>query len=56
MNLLNGNYQIIDISGKVVKSGDFDHSEIDIQTISKGSYILKLTQDKRILTTRILIQ
>jgi hypothetical protein len=53
---LNGNYQIIDISGKVVKSGNFDHSEIDIKNISKGSYILKLSQDKRILTTRILIQ
>lgn len=45
------NYEIMNISGRVLKSGLIDGSKISIESLSKGSYLVrvKTTQDKYIL-------
>jgi hypothetical protein len=51
-----GNYQIIDLTGKIVKSGKLNKPNINIVSLNEGAYILKLEQENRILTSRFLIQ
>jgi hypothetical protein len=51
-----GYYEIIDLTGKIVKSGTLNQPNINIEPLSEGAYIFKLEQENRIFTTRILIQ
>ena len=42
-------YQILDFSGRLIKKGDLKEKMIDIRSLTKGNYILKInTEEKKI--------
>jgi len=45
-DLLNSNYQIISVTGAVVKSGIINGNKIILNNLSKGIYIIKVIDDK----------
>jgi len=53
---LNTEFKIYSILGKVVKQGKITSSQITVSDLSKGSYILKVTDDKKIVTKKLVIQ
>ena len=57
-NLNSGKIQIINLLGKTCLSGAFASSpvEIDVSGLYEGLYILKITQSKQQLTTRIIVK
>jgi ELWxxDGT repeat protein len=53
---LNSSYKIYSILGQVVKEGVITSSQISVSGISKGNYILKVSQDDKIATQKLIIQ
>lgn len=49
-------FEIIDLSGKIVKSGELNTNKISVESVQTGSYILKLTNHNKTAITRILVQ
>lgn len=53
---LNSSYKIYSILGQVVKEGTITSSQISVSGISKGNYILKVSQDDKVATQKLIIQ
>ena len=53
---LNSSYKIYSILGQVVKEGIITSSQISVSGISKGNYILKVSQDDKVATQKLIIQ
>jgi len=53
---VNSNYKIYSILGQVVKEGIITSSQISVSGISKGNYILKVSQDDKVSTQKLIIQ
>ncbi|GIV26904.1 MAG: hypothetical protein KatS3mg027_0718 [Bacteroidia bacterium] len=49
-------YEIVDITGKIVRSGIIEHSYIPVRDLVNGAYILQLKTNKRNSHFKILIQ
>lgn len=52
----NSNYKIYSILGQVVKEGTIISSQISVSGISKGNYILKVSQNDKVSTQKLIIQ
>ncbi|PQJ75514.1 T9SS type A sorting domain-containing protein [Polaribacter gangjinensis] len=52
----NSSYKIYSILGQVVKEGIISSSQISVSGISKGNYILKVSQDDKVSTQKLIIQ
>ena len=53
---LNSSYKIYSILGQVVKEGIITSSQISVSGISKGNYILKVSQDAKVSTQKLIIK
>jgi ELWxxDGT repeat protein len=53
---LNSSYKIYSILGQVVKEGIITSSQISVSGISKGNYILKVSQDAKVATQKLIIK
>jgi ELWxxDGT repeat protein len=53
---LNSSYKIYSILGQVVKEGTITSSQISVSGISKGNYVLKVSQDDKVATQKLIIQ
>lgn len=53
---LNSSYKIYSILGQVVKEGIITSSQISVSGISKGNYILKVSQDAKVTTQKLIIK
>jgi len=49
-------YQIIDMSGKIVKQARFNSEIIEISELNKGLYLLNLKTDKEIISKKIMLE
>lgn len=52
----NSSYKIYSVLGQVVKEGIISSSQISVSGISKGNYILKVSQDDKVATQKLIIQ
>lgn len=50
--ILNINYHIADVDGRIVSKGKLDNYRINMSMLSKGMYLLELFVDDKILTTK----
>ncbi len=48
-------YQIIALNGKVIKEGKLDSERINISDLNKGTYLLTIKTDKRIIINKFII-
>lgn len=52
----NSSYKIYSILGQIVKEGIITSSQISVSGISKGNYVLKVYQDDKVATQKLIIQ
>lgn len=51
----NSNYQIIDVLGKIIKEGIItsERNEINVSDINRGTYLIKIFEDNKVIVKRI---
>jgi len=54
-NATNGNYQVIDITGKVILSGAFNNS-VQINNLPKGLFVIRIESEEGVHTEKITVQ
>ena len=54
-NATNANYQVIDVTGKVILSGEFNNS-VQINNLPKGLFVIRIESEEGVHTEKITIQ
>lgn len=49
-------YLLIDLNGRVIQQGTHNSEKIDVSTINKGIYVLKLKAEQEIITKKVIIE